>query len=150
MAVINSALKKLFYSADKRRREFAVRAANFALENPQALLIMCDPDTDLITVLHGKDYVAIRIKDPTNGKRPNVVGNAMHYLNNRTNKALDQFLLAVDSAMFNLAQARYNRRKQGLRGKVLKYTGIGARPDLERSGSTVAPFQVVDEEKEAK
>lgn len=140
MASLTSKFKKLFWSQDRKRREFSVQAANFALENRHALIIIADPDSDVIVISQNGNVVAHRFRNES-GKRMHIVSNAIHYLNKKTDKSIDQFLLAVDSGLYNLAKKRYDMRKRKPLGRALSLVGIGKRPDLERDGSVKSPFQ---------
>lgn len=140
MVAFNSKLKELIFRSDRKRREFVVKATNFTHENKDALVIICDPQTDVMVVAQGSSIVASRFKT-AEGKRMHIVADALHYLNSKTDKSIDQFLLAVDSALFNLAQRRYNIRKGKPLAGALVRMGIGTRPDLERDGSQRAPYQ---------
>ncbi len=141
---IPSKLKEFILRADKKRREFAVLASNFALENKNALVIIADPDTDVILISHGGVQVPVRFVEPGTGKRMHIVANALHYLNRKTDKSLDQFLLAVDSGLYNLAAARYHKRRSSVAGKALAFMGANPkRPEFEENnGLTKSPFQL--------
>lgn len=137
-----SKLSKLFWSADRKRREFAILAANFAIDNKQALVIIADPVTDVILISHGGEIVPTRFTKPETGANMHIVQNVLHYQNKKTDKSIDQFLLAVDSALFNLAKARYTKRKNGMVGKALRYVGLSKdRPEFEPEGMK-SPFQL--------
>lgn len=141
MSSIATKLKELVFRADRKRREFAVLASNFAEENKHALVIIADPDTDVILISHGGVQVPVRFVEPGTGKSMRIVAGALHHLNKKTDKALDQFLLAVDSGLYNLAKARYDRRRKSPIGKALAYVGVGKDAKFEEQGMP-SPFQM--------
>lgn len=136
-------LKELLFRSDRKRREFVVAANNFAQGHKDALIIMADPHTELIVVMQGGAYHAMRFTEPGTGKPMHIVSKAVHYQNSKTDKAIDQFLLAVDSGLFKLAEKRYNIRKRKPLSGLLHHVGIGKRPEFEKDGGVVAPYQLL-------
>lgn len=146
---MNGKLSKIFHSSNRKRREFAAAAANFGEAYPGAFVLIADPDTDVIIMQYRGIQVPVRYVHPVTGKRMNIVRNALMY--RKVQKSIDQFLLAVDSGLFNIAKAVYNKRKTGLVGSVLHSVGIGKEERFEKDEtggvpSPLAPLNVAEEE----
>lgn len=112
---MSNPIKKLLISAEAKRREFAVACGNFSEEYKDAFVLIADPHTDVIVMAHKGFMVPIRLKTKE-GKRLHIVENALNY--RKKENAVDQLLLAIDGGLEAIAKSLYNKRKQGIVGKI--------------------------------
>lgn len=152
---INRKLRDWFFASDSKRREFAVSALNFSEEHKNALVIIADADTDVILMAHKGLHIPMRFTGK-DGKRQHIVASALNYrrMEREGSRDIDQFLLAVDSGLFNLAKALYDKRKAGVKGKILSWT-FGhkdesgeevASGDLASEKGILSPVQLIESE----
>lgn len=109
-----SLFKKLFNRKQDRKQiasdleQFAKSAADFGLDHKDALVIVCDPNTDLIFMAYNGFCAPVRIAN-RDGSINRVVYNALKHTRGQAD--IDRFLLAVDGGLFQIANSVYNNRK---------------------------------------
>lgn len=105
--------------AKKKRQAFADAAATFAHEHKDAFIMLCDPATDVMLMGYRNIVVPMRYTDPKTGLGLHIVADALAYSKGKGgDKAVDQFLLAVDSGVVQIANELYNRRRASVSEKV--------------------------------
>lgn len=129
-------------------REFADMAKGFVDDNPEALVLIADPKTDLIFMSYQGITAPIRIVN-RDGSRNYIVRNALRHQMGQVD--IDRFLLAVDGGLYNIAKVLHSKQRETIKGKILEWTGAGEAPPVESNvkltdGSTLAPIQLVDKE----
>jgi len=99
-------IKQLF----SRKDRIAHKVGQFMHDNPELLVIVCDPKTDVIMTGYRNFATAGAIQpDIVNGKwRSKVVKEVLSM--SRIDKAIDRFLLQIDGAVFNIAKAVRDKR----------------------------------------
>jgi len=131
-------------SAKAKRAEFAQSALEFTEQNRGSFVFLADPDTDVMFFAFRGIQVPVRFTQP-DGSRMHIVRDALRYENGDDRKAIDQFLLVVDSALVNIAKAIYNRRRDAklskLKDVALEFVG---RPvdEMHTIEGMKSPFQV--------
>lgn len=111
---MTSLFKRLFNRKQERKQvasemeTFAKAAADFGLDHNDTLVIMCDPNTDLIFMSYQGFAAPIRIAN-RDGSLNRVVHNALKHT--RGQGDIDRFLLAVDGGLFAIANSVYNNRR---------------------------------------
>ncbi len=111
----------------------------FAHENKNLLIIVCDPKTDMMFVTHRDKFVSGRIKSPT-GRKSHVVREVLKY--SRFNVTTDMYITAlmetlhlpiwranqfyqfIDGAVFNIAKSL--RKQPAAKGEELMPSPIQA------------------------
>lgn len=105
-----------FQSADRKRRNFVIEAQNYLTGRPNDLIIICNPETDVMVMAYKDLIVPIHFKGKK-GERIHVIENALNY--RKMNNSIDTFLLAQDGALANIAVTLWNRRHKGKEVKSL-------------------------------
>lgn len=139
-------LSNLLKSAKAKRQEFAQAALDFTEKNRGAFVLLADPDTDVMFMAYRGIQIPVRMTDPKTGGRLTIVRDALRYEKSKDGvKSVDQFLLVVDSALVNIAQELYNRRRGRFIGrvkdKVLEFVGAPVDQMVTLEGIK-SPFQV--------
>lgn len=118
--------KKLWEKRARRARDkFAQTAADFASEHPDAFIMLCDPQSDVMLMAYRNILVPMRYTDPKTGLPMHIVENALNYSQGKEGeRAVDQFLLAVDSGIVNIANGLYSRRRKSVPRKVAESLGL--------------------------
>jgi hypothetical protein len=132
-------------AAAQQLSDFAQRAQEFRDTNPDYLMLLADPKTDVIFMAYGGVMCPVRILDKF-GAPQKIVHNFIKH--NRGNGDIDRFLLAVDGAGFQIAKGLYTLRRRSLSGKVLRIFTEDEMPAESKvsleDGSKVSPVQLVD------
>ena len=136
-------MQRLFWSSDRKRREFAAAVANFSSEYSDVLIIMADPETDVIFMSHKGFAVPIQMKKQ-NGDRMHIVRNALAY--SKFEKSVDQLLLAVDSGLAAIAKSLHNRKRiaNGLKPLEKARWEMPEPPQPSSAEAVPSPIQVDD------
>ncbi len=130
--------KRLFYSAERKKREFALAAQRFASEYPDSFVLLADPDTDLLFASYRGIAAPVRMSQP-DGSRMHIVSNALNY--SKVEKSVDQFLLVVDSQLFNISKELDTKRRKVLKPEEVDAIAYG--PEEERE-PVKSPIQQED------
>lgn len=126
---------------------FAAKAKTFVDDNPDTLVILGDPHTDVIFMSYKGITAPIRIlnRDLSPNK---IVAHALKH--QRADGDIDRFLLAVDGGLYSIAHALYSKRTRTFTGKSLEIVGSIEPPGESKvtlaDGSTLSPIQMVDRE----
>ena len=103
--VFNAVKKGFSLVVDRKRRYFVYQAQQFADRNPNALIILGDPETDVLVSFYKGKVVAAQIKNDE-GKQMQVIKKMLQPTNKKDNeRAINTFLLFVDGALYNLGMA---------------------------------------------
>lgn len=99
-------LKQLF----SRKLKIAHRVGQFMHDNPDLLVIVCDPKTDSIMTGYQNLITATAIKPDVHNRktRSKVIKEVLSM--SRIDHAVDRFLLQIDGAVWNIAKARRDKR----------------------------------------
>jgi hypothetical protein len=102
-----------------RKYKVGEAVKDFMHHNKDLLIIVCDPQND--TIMTGyKDYMTGTVMKPQPGKkRAKVIKGVMGL--SRQEENIDRFLLQIDGAVFNIAKAIRDGRRDG-NGKT---NGVG-------------------------
>lgn len=144
---MTSLFKRLFNRKQERNQvaaeleKFTKAAGDFGLEHKDTLVIMCDPDTDVIFLAYQGFCAPVRIAN-RDGSVNRVVHNAIKHTRNSGD--IDRFLLAVDGGLFAIANSVYNNRKaQARMADWLDKAQPPAESKVKLSdGSVLSPIQV--------
>ena len=129
--MLNKIIEKIHNSIERKKREFIVRALEFADNRKGAMVIIADESTDLLVVSYKKKYIATQIKSE-DGKKLSVVKKLLKRSRMTIfDKNMNTFLLALDGAIFNLSKAKVNKSKlknyekseEGEKSKVSGFKG---------------------------
>lgn len=143
--------KNLFVRRQQRKEaarvldRFAKAAGEFAETYKDALVIIGDPQSDVIFMACGGIIAPVRILNK-DGSRNHIVANALKH--NRGDADIDRFLLAVDGGMFQIARGLYDMRRRSVVGKVVGFVK-GEEVPVESAvtladGSTLSPVQLIE------
>ena len=94
---------------NKKRREFSARVMEFQqTQDKNALMIVVDPETDVMVVSYKDYFVSATMRSQATGKHLNILKGIF---DKKSNKLMDQFLLFLDGALFNIADQISKREK---------------------------------------
>ena len=127
-------IRRLFRTAEGRKKDFARAAARFIEDNPDAFVLLADADTDVMIGAYKGFMAPVRMKQP-DGKRMHIVANALKY--SRVEKSVDQFLLVVDSMLVNIAKSLDNTSSQE---RSMKFTEVPMEQTPEGLKSPLQPL----------
>lgn len=105
--------------------------------------MLADPDTDVMLMAYRGIHIPVRMTKP-DGSRMHIVSDALKYEKSKDGtRAVDQFLLVVDSALVNISETLYTRRRKasGAVRTALEYVGL-AQPQVETHEGIKSPIQV--------
>lgn len=133
--------------ADAEMVKFAQIAKEFVDKNPDTLVILGDPKTDVIFMAYQGVIAPCRLVNK-DGSRNAIVANALKH--KRGVGDIDRFLLAVDGGLFAIANTLYTIRRGSVVGKVIDWVkGEDHQPPAESKvtlsdGAVLSPIQVVE------
>lgn len=117
--------KRLFSYLFSRRTRMTHKIGEFMHQNPDLLVIVCDPKTDVIMTGYRNFATAAAIV-PNGKDRAKVVKSVLSM--SRLDKSVDRFLLQIDGAVFNIAKATRDKRRGQTPDGVVPAISIN-RPD---------------------
>lgn len=134
-------------AADASLKAFAEAAAAFAVDHPDAFILMGDPATDTIFMAYQGIIAPARIMN-RDGSRNFIVRNMLRHGKNDAD--IDRFLMAVDGGVYNIAKALYSQKRKKFAGKMLSWVMGDVQPAESAltlaDGSVLSPLQVVDKD----